>query len=88
VFIEVLDVSLDIGTAVGFNVKVKSSIDVNNMLDSNKKIREKICSLEEIDDDETDVEIDINKSDISSDYFSALSSQVRCLSRYKNSSVY
>ena len=59
----------------GFNVKVKSSIDVNNMLDSNKKIREKICSLEEIDDDETDVEIDINKSDISSDYFSALSSQ-------------
>jgi hypothetical protein len=59
----------------GFDVKVNSSIDVNNMLDSNKKIREKICSLEEIDDDETDVEIDINKSDISSDYFSALSSQ-------------
>ena len=59
----------------GFNVKVNSSIDVNNMLDSNKKIREKICSLEEIDDDETNVEIDINKSDISSDYFSALSSQ-------------
>jgi hypothetical protein len=29
----------------GFNVKVKSSIDVNNMLDSNKKIREKICSV-------------------------------------------